>query len=224
MANIAQSGVKSDQTTSCRGRPAPLGRQMGADPADDLLAVAGIDHHDVERLAVVVVVVADQDVVEDAAVLVGHQRVADLAQAQVGHAAGERFGQEDGRPGPLEPQPAHVRDVGQADGLSRGVVLLDDRGVLDRHRPAGEVDHSGAVGDVPIVKRRPRRCVGHGVHSPRFCGYDYSSRLRSLRQGSLLECGDLSPLFHEVHRQRTVRRLAQTTRAPFLASAERKRR
>ena len=86
--------------------------------------------------------------------VVGDQRVADLAEFHVGHAAGEQFGQEDGRPGPLEPQPAHVRDVGDAHGRAGGQVFFDDRGVLDRHGPAGEVDHPRPVAAMPGSKRR----------------------------------------------------------------------
>ena len=40
---------------------------MGVDPTDDLRPVAGVDHQQEERLAVGVVVVADQHVVEDSA-------------------------------------------------------------------------------------------------------------------------------------------------------------
>ena len=36
-------------------------------------------------------------------------------------------------------------------------------GVLHRHVPAGEIDHAGAVGDVPVVKRRAQR---HGKILP----------------------------------------------------------
>ena len=60
--------------------------------------------------------------------VVGDQRVADLAELHVGHAAGEQLGQEDGRPGPLEPQPAHVRDVGDrrtADRVARCSSMID---------------------------------------------------------------------------------------------------
>ena len=34
-----------------------------------------------------------------------------------------------------------------------GLVLVDDAAVLDGHVPAGEIDHAGAVGQVPIVER-----------------------------------------------------------------------
>ena len=46
-----------------------------------------------------------------------------------------------------------------------GQVLLDDRRVLDRHGPAGEIDHPPAVGNVPVIERRffqRSEVVGHG--------------------------------------------------------------
>jgi hypothetical protein len=53
-----------------------------------------------------------------------------------------------------ELQPPHMRDIEHADGIARRLMLLGDRCVLDRHTPAGEIDHAAAVRDVPIVKRR----------------------------------------------------------------------
>jgi hypothetical protein len=32
-------------------------------------------------------------------------------------------------------------------------MLLDDARILDRHVPAGEIDHASAVSHVPIVER-----------------------------------------------------------------------
>ena len=124
MANIAHSRLTSLQTISWPGRSARSFGQMGVDPLDDLGPVAGIDHQQEERLAVAIVIVADQHVVEDSALVVGDQRIADLAQFHVGHAAGQQFGQKDGRPGPLEAQPAHVRDVGDAHGRARWPSVL----------------------------------------------------------------------------------------------------
>ena len=39
-----------------------------------------------------------------------------------------------------EMQPTHVRDVEDRAGVSRLLVLVDDRAIEDRHFPAGEVD------------------------------------------------------------------------------------
>ena len=129
----------------------PLLRKVGVDPIDDLGVVAGVDHQEEKRLAVGVEIIADQHVVEDSAVVVGHQGVADLAQFHVGHAAGEQFGQEDGLARPLESQPAHVRNVGDSHRRADGQMLFDDRGILHGHGPAGEVDHPPAVGNMPII-------------------------------------------------------------------------
>ena len=148
--------------TSWPGALGPLGRQMGVDPIDDLLVVAGIDHKHVERLAVGVAVIADQHVVENPTLVVGDQGVADLAKFHVGHAAGEQFGQKDRRPGPLEPQPAHMRNIDDAGRRAGGLVLLDDGGILNRHRKAGELDHAAAVSDVPIIKGGMQRTTFHG--------------------------------------------------------------
>ena len=118
-----------------------LAGQVGVDPIDDLPPVAGVDHDDIERLAVGIVVVAHQHVVEDPALVVGHEGIADLAQFHVGHAASEQFGQEHGRTRPFEPQPAHVGNIRDGHGVAGDRMFLDDRRILDRHGPAREVDH-----------------------------------------------------------------------------------
>ena len=148
---MAQSRLTSAQMISWPGRSARCAGQMGVDPIDDLGPVRGVDHHEEERLAGGVVIIADQHVVEDSAVVVGDQRVADLVQLHVGHAAREQLGQKDGRAGALESQPAHVRDVDDAHGRADGRVLFDDRRVLHGHGPAGEIDHASAMRHVPIV-------------------------------------------------------------------------
>ena len=128
-----------------------LRSQMGLDPIDDLPPVAGVDDDDIERLAVGVAIVAHQHVVENSAGVVGHQRIADLAEFHVRDAAGEQLGEEDGGPGPLEPQAAHVGDVEDSGRRPGGQMFVDDRRVLERHCPAGEPDHAAAVGDMPLI-------------------------------------------------------------------------
>jgi hypothetical protein len=59
-------------------------------------------------------------------------------------------------------QAAHVRDVEDAAGFSRLLVLVDDRAIDDGHLPAGEIDHPRAGRDVKIVNRRPFQHVRRG--------------------------------------------------------------
>jgi hypothetical protein len=50
--------------------------------------------------------------------------------------------------GASEVEGEHVRDVEHAGIAAHGVVLLDLRAVVDRHVPAGEVDHARTSGKV----------------------------------------------------------------------------
>ena len=140
--------------------------QPPLEPIDDLRAVRGVDD-DLKRRRVVVDRSVDREaidehVVEDAAAVVAHEAVADLPGPHVGDAAGDRGVEEAGRVGAEEPQPTHVRDVEHADRRARGQVFGGDRRVLDRHFPAGKVDHPPAVGDVPIEERGPGELGSHG--------------------------------------------------------------
>ena len=47
----------------------------------------------------------------------------------------------------------HVADIEESRTGSNGHVLVGDAGVLDGHVPSGEVDHTGAAGDVHRVER-----------------------------------------------------------------------
>ncbi len=161
MANMAQTALTFGENHLMARLFGPLSRQMGLDPLDDFQPVAGVDDNDVKRLPEGIVVVAHQHVVEDAALIVGHERVADLAQFHVGHAASEQFSQKNRRAWPFEPQPAHVRNISDCNGISRGGMLFDDRRILHRHGPAGEIDHPCAVGDMPVKKRRSQQIRIH---------------------------------------------------------------
>src|SRR5262249_37777493 len=113
-------------------------------PADDLLAVGGVDDH---RPAVGPAV--DEHVVADAALRVADQPVAGLPVLHGGGVVAEDVVDQRQRVGPGERQPAHVADVEQPGGGADGGMFLDDAGVLDRHVPAGEVHHAGRAGHVP---------------------------------------------------------------------------
>ena len=62
----------------------------------------------------------------------------------------------------IKPQPPHVRDIEQPDRAARGSVFIDNRTVLDWHRPAAKLDHAAPLGDVPLVKW----CLGQRGRHP----------------------------------------------------------
>ena len=129
-----------------------LSRQPIFEPGDDLLAIAGVHDHRVGRVAIGDAAV-DEHVVENSAVFVADEAVANLIGLQIGDAASDDRVEKLGHIAPSELQPAHVADIEHADGVAGGVVFVGDRRVLDWHAPAGEVDHAAAVCDVPIVER-----------------------------------------------------------------------
>ena len=119
-------------------------------------------------------------VVDGAAALVGDDRVLRLADLEGGGVVGQDVLQEGQRVGAADEEAPHVGDVEQAGRPAGREVLGDDAaGVVERHLPAGEVDHAPAGRHVALV-RAP--CAG-----ARPCG-----RLRlSLRAPSL---GTRAPL------------------------------
>ena len=133
--------------------------QIGLHMRDVLVAQRRV-HHD----KVVVAGVGDDQVVHDAAVFVGEEAVARLAflQGGIGLRA-ERF-QLLAHVLAAQDHLAHVGDVKQRGLLAALLVLAHDaHGVLDRHFPAGEVDHLAAKLDVQVIKRGAFGCVGHPV-------------------------------------------------------------
>jgi hypothetical protein len=60
--------------------------------------------------------------------------------------------------GALDDELAHVRNVEDADIVPYRLMFLDDAGVLNGHKPAGECNHFRSESDVLIVKRRLFMC------------------------------------------------------------------
>ena len=102
-----------------------------------LLPVGGVDDQQVLVRQEAIQV----GVVDSTAGLGGNDRVLGLADVQGAGVVGQHVLQERHGAGAANDETPHVRDVEQAGVLARRQVLLDDAGVLDRHVPAGEVDH-----------------------------------------------------------------------------------
>ena len=135
------------------------GRQVGSDVAEvDFLAArihhqeqfltAGIRHH---------------QVVEDAARLVGQQRVALTARLQAEQIAGNQPLKRGGCGGASQCRLAHVRDVEQCRMRPAMQVFGQHAPVLYRHRVAGELHHPRTERAVPGVKRHSPQLLGRGI-------------------------------------------------------------
>ena len=55
---------------------------------------------------------------------------------------------------PAERKPAHVADVEQPRPRSNRLMLVNNARILHRHVPTREIDHAGAMSDMPVVKGR----------------------------------------------------------------------
>ena len=132
--------------------PTPL-----AQPRSDLRAVAGVHHQPVAREpAFGQLDLIDQHVVEHAARVVAHQRVADLPRRHVVDAPREDRIEKRAGVGAVDDQPAHVRDVEQAQ---RPAAWRDARRRSSRTAPAS-------------TSRRSRPCARHGRRASREAACD----------------------------------------------------
>ena len=140
-------------------------RDLGLDKVDNLCAVAGVDDHQPVRSGRRVRQAIDEHIVQNATIVAGDERVADLAGLLLGGATSDERIQKRASPRAVKSQATHVRDVKQPRRGARGRMLGDDRRVLHRHRPAREIDHSPAVRGVPTVQRRlGQGDCRHGAH------------------------------------------------------------
>ena len=122
--------------------------QVGADPVGVLLMVGRVDDHHVA----VVVEAVNHHVVHNAAPLVAHRAVADLAVCHVGKVVGQQHLGVCQRVGTFEHQLRHVGDVKQASLFADRHVFGDDAGgVLHRQAVAAKRHHLAAQRDVAIV-------------------------------------------------------------------------
>ena len=125
-------------------------------------------------------VAMDQDVVDEPALIIGHQAVLNLVEIQLR----DMVGGDPLQPGQhfraVEGEAAHVADVKDPHPLPHGLVLGDDGRVLHGHEPAAELDDPAAVGLVPIEEgcleqgRLSRGAVSGGSN----CSVWVSSRFR----------------------------------------------
>ena len=213
--------LQRDQRALGQDREATTSRhRAGVPKVGDVRVLAGrVDHEDQPVLG------AGRDqVVEDAALVVGELGVAHGRRLEAGdvprHEALERG---DGTRA-VEPELAHVGDVEEPGGAARARMLRHDaRFVAHRHGVAGEADQGGAERAVLVVERGPGEVGGalfaHGVSQART---DSGQRSRAGSSGAPsvsvperlsgrpLACRRLTPSV----RRRGVRRLLSRVASP----------
>ena len=106
----------------------------------------------------------DDQVVDDAALLVREQRVLGLTDLEPVDVVREHGLEQIACVGAFDLDLAHVRDVEDTAVSAHGAVLGDDALVLHGHLPAGEGHHPGAERDVALVERRAKQ----RLHAPRM--------------------------------------------------------
>ena len=144
--------------SSCRCSCTPAGRSAAMWVKSTSLRLALTTRNRRSRAEV-----GHHQVVDDAAGLVGQQRVALAAGLQAEHVAGHQALQRGRSRGAGQRRLAHVRDVEQR-GLRAAVQVLGQHAlVLHRHGIAGELHHAGAEGAVPGVERGGLQRLGRGV-------------------------------------------------------------
>src|ERR1700694_2328676 len=115
------------------------------DPLEVAILVGGLEHQQIAAVGHRV----DEDIIDDAALLVTKQGVLDPPVLEPGHVTShDALGQA--RIG--DAQLTHVREIEEADGFSHGTMLFADGAVLERHHPATEVRQLGAEADMFLVE------------------------------------------------------------------------
>src|SRR3989338_4013926 len=126
--------------------PAP----MRLHPLDVAGAPGAIDNDE----AVLTVEAIDDDVIQNAALLVQEHGVAGPPRADIAHVAHRELIQGLQGSRPADPHLSHVGDIEHPGAGSHGLMLFEDAGVVERHLPAMEVRHLGVEGTVEAVQCR----------------------------------------------------------------------
>jgi len=123
--------------------------EMGVHPGEVLIDHRGIDH---QEEVVFAATVGDQ-VIDHAALRVEQDRVLALADSELADVVGQQAVEPLCGGRATDEELPHVGDVENANLLAHGVMLIDDRAVLDRHIPSGKGNEACAKGNVGAFQR-----------------------------------------------------------------------
>ena len=121
---------------------------MRLKPLKILIRVARVDHDEVFRIAVFV----NEHIVHRAAILIAEHGISAAAGRHSSDVVGEHGLQIGKRIFAAHKQLTHVGNIEQAAAFPHGFVFFQDGRILHRQRPAAEIDHLAAQGDVNIIQ------------------------------------------------------------------------
>ena len=96
----------------------------------------------------------EDQIVDDPAALIEHQRILRLANIKGRHSIREQRVEPFRRFRAPDQELAHVRDIENPAMLPHRSVFIEDARVLNRHLPPGKIHHPSAGGKMSVVKRR----------------------------------------------------------------------
>ena len=124
--------------------------EVALDPGGVLLAVARV--HD--QPVVIVGAAVDDEVVDDAALVIAEHGILDVAILHIGDVGGDDLLDVGDSVGALQAKLTHVGNIEQAGLFTHGHVLGNDAGgVLDGHQEAAEFDDLAAHVHMSLIKR-----------------------------------------------------------------------
>src|SRR5947207_12457077 len=123
---------------------------MPFQPHKIFLDLRGIDDEQKFRLADSI----KNQIINDAGVIIEEKSVLPLSDVQLRYIIGQHGIEPVARAISQDDELPHMRNIEHSDGVSDGQMFVDNAGVLHRHKPAAEWDHSRTEPHVFLVKRR----------------------------------------------------------------------
>ena len=97
----------------------------------------------------------DEQIVYDTTIRAAQKCVPGEPNGELTHIGGGDVLQKCERVLAFDPKFTHVTHIEDAGPFTHRAVFVDDAGVLDRHIPTAELDHTGIEGQVLRVEYRP---------------------------------------------------------------------
>src|SRR5207302_6103593 len=152
---------------------------MPFQPREIFLDLRGIDDEQKFRLADSI----KNQIINDAAVIIEEKSVLPLTDVQLRYIISQHVIEPVARAISRDDELSHMRNIEHADGVSDGLMFVHNAGVLHRHKPTAEGNHSRSQPHMFVVKRCPFLC---GLTHPSIL--DLAKDGASMTEHRLLVC------------------------------------